>query len=190
MADDLESIVPADIEAEVDAIYNERYALSDARVAGETTATTKGRAAGVMAISGASFEEIAEVLGFHSARHAELAVQRSLADSLDSWDKAQLKKLLVGRYDTLFREGLRRSRTRGYFAREAAANTALKSLNEMVKMLGLATPTEHVVHGPAAAEIRVFVNKIVDQAVATLPEEHDVIEGHVVHELPPASGDA
>lgn len=190
MADDLESIVPPEIAAEVDAIYHEQYALSDARVQGETLSTTKGRAAGVMAISGASFDEIAEVLGFHSARHAELAVQRSLADSLDSWDKAHLKSLLVGRYDALFRESLRRSRTKGYFAREAAANTALKSLNEMVKVLGLAAPTEHVVHGPAASEIRVFVDKIVTQAVSTLPEEHDVIEGHVVHELPPASGNA
>lgn len=182
MPDDLESMVPPDIVAEMEAVYAQPYDYKDAR-ATQTTQSTKGKAAAVMAASGADFDEIAQVLGFNTARHAELAVQRALADSLDSWDKASLKALFTTRFETLFRGALARSQSKGYYAREAAANTALKSLVEQVKFMGMASPTEHIVHSPVAAEIRVFIAKLVDQQVAQLPEEVDVIEGHVVREI-------
>ena len=92
---DLESIVPSDIVAEMEAVYAEPYDLADARVAGQPTKMVKGKAAAVMAASGADFDEIATVLNFPTARHAELAVQRALADSMDSWDKATLKQLFM-----------------------------------------------------------------------------------------------
>jgi hypothetical protein len=182
--DDLEAMVPPDLQAEVDAIYAQQYDFNDARIPGETTKTTKGRAAAVMAVSGADFEEIAGVLGFPTARHAELAVQRSLADSLDSWDKATLRRLFTNRYEALFRGGLRRSQTKGYFAREAAASTALKALEAQVKFLGMAAPSEHVVHAPAAGEIRMIVEHVTQRAIAAMPQEIDVLDAEVVEDDP------
>jgi hypothetical protein len=180
MARDLEDLVPADIVAEVDAVYGQSYDFTDARVAGQSTKMVKGKAAAVMAVSGADFEEIAQVLGFSTPRHAELAVQRALADSLDSWDRADLKRLFMGRYETLFRGALRRSQTKGYYAREAAAATALKTLVEQIKFAGLATPSEHIVHSPAESEIRLFVHHLVSRQTALLPEEVDVLDAEVI----------
>lgn len=137
---DLEAMVPPDIVAEMEAVYSEPYDFSDARIAGESTKMVKGKAAAVMAASGADFDEICAVLGFNSARHAELAVQRALADSLDSWDKADLKRLFMNRFEILFRGALRRSQTKGYYAREAAATTALKALIEQTKFAGSPPP--------------------------------------------------
>jgi hypothetical protein len=168
--DDLEAMVPPDLQAEVDAIYAQQYDFNDARIPGETTKTTKGRAAAVMAVSGADFEEIAGVLGFPTARHAELAVQRSLADSLDSWDKATLRRLFTNRYEALFRE--------------AAASTALKALEAQVKFLGMAAPSEHVVHAPAAGEIRMIVEHVTQRAIAAMPQEIDVLDAEVVEDDP------
>lgn len=181
---DLERMVPADIEAEVDAIYNERYAPPTATGKRETPATTKGKAAGVMAVSGADFDEIAEVLNFPSARHAELAVQRALADSLDSWDKADLKKLMLGRFESLYRGAVARSQTKGYFAREAAAKTAAGLLVEEIKFLGLAAPSEHVIHTPVDSEIKALVERLAHRQISALPMEADVIEGTVVRDEP------
>jgi len=177
---DLEAIVPPNIVAEMEAVYSEPYDLSDARTVGESTKMTKGKAAAVMAASGSDFEEIAHVLGFNSPRHAELAVQRALADSLDSWDKAHLKALLTQRFETVWRGAIRRSQTKGYYAREAAAKTALAALVEETKFLGLATATEHIVHSPAEREIRVFVEHLTSKQVAQLPEEIDVLDVEVV----------
>jgi hypothetical protein len=182
--DDLEQMVPADIQAEVDAIYSQQYDFNDARVPGEQTKTTKGKAAAVMAVSGADFEEIAGVLGFPSARHAELATQRALADSLDTWDKADLRRLFTNRFEALFRGGLRRSQTKGYFAREAAAKTALQALVEQIKFLGMAAPSEHVVHSPAAREIEIIVRSVTEKAISALPAEVDVLDAEVVSDEP------
>ena len=180
MGSDLEALV----EAEMQTVYDEPYDYADARVVGETARTTKGKAAAVMATSGADFEEIAAVLGFNSARHAELAVQRALADSLDSWDKADLRRLFTNRYEMLFRNALRRSQTKGYFAREAAATTAVKALTEQIKFLGMAAPDQHVVHSPAAREITVLVKQVTEKAIAALPEEVDVLDAEVVSDEP------
>ena len=179
---DLEAMVPPDIVAEMEAVYSEPYDFSDARIAGESTKMVKGKAAAVMAASGADFDEICAVLGFNSARHAELAVQRALADSLDSWDKADLKRLFMNRFEILFRGALRRSQTKGYYAREAAATTALKALIEQTKFAGVATPTEHVVHSPVDSEIRAFVQHLVSQKTDLLPQEIDVLDAEVVHD--------
>lgn len=179
---DLEASVPAEIVAEMEAVYVEPYDLSDARTAGESTKMTKGKAAAVMAASGSDFDEIAHVLGFNTPRHAELAVQRALADSLDSWDKAHLKALLTQRFETVWRGAIRRSQTKGYYAREAAAKTALAALVEETKFLGLATATEHIVHSPAEREIRVFVQRLTDKQIAQLPEEVDVLDAEVVYD--------
>ena len=182
---DLEDIVPPEIQAEVDEIYSQQYDFNDARIPGETTKTTKGKAAAVMAVSGADFDEIAGVLGFPSARHAELATQRALADSLDSWDKADLKRLFTGRFETLFRGALRRSQTKGYFAREAAASTALKALEAQIKFLGMAAPSEHILHAPAASEIRVLVQQVTQKAIEQMPEEVDVLDAEVISDEAP-----
>lgn len=182
--DDLESLVPPEIVAEMEAVYGEPYDFSDARVPGETTKTTKGKAAAVMVASGADFEEVAAILGFPTARHAELAAQRALADSMDSWDKAALKSLFMARFEGLFRGAYRRSQTKGYYAREAAANTALKALVEQTKFAGVASPTEHLVHGPGAAEIRVLVETVTSKALAAMPAELDVLDAEVVSDEP------
>jgi hypothetical protein len=179
---DLEDMVPPDIVAEMEAVYSEEYDFSDARVTGESTKMVKGKAAAVMAASGADFQEIAQVLNFRTPRIAELAVQRALADSLDSWDKATLKALITQRYETLWRGALARSQRRGYYAREAAAATALKTLVEETKFLGLAAPSEHIVHSPAEREIRVFVEHLTSKQIAQLPEEIDVLDAEVVHD--------
>lgn len=179
---ELEDLVPPEVQAEVDEIYGQQYDLSDARVAGESTKMVKGKAAAVMAVSGADFDEIAAVLGFSTPRVAELAVQRALADSLDSWDRADLKRLFMGRYESLFRSALRRSQTKGYYAREAAAATALKTLVEQIKFAGVATPSEHIIHSPAESEIRLFVHHFVDKQAALLPQEVDVLDAEVIED--------
>jgi hypothetical protein len=185
MADDLESIVPPEIVAEMEAVYNEPYSITDARVAGQNTKSTKGLAAAVMAASGAEMQEIADVLGFNSARHAELAVQRALADKFDSWDKETLKQLFMARLEGLWRGAYARSQSKGYFAREAAAKTALATLQEQIKFAGVATPSEHIIHSPAATEINILIQTLTDQQVSRLPQEVDVLEGHVVSEIEP-----
>lgn len=183
-SDDLESIIPPDVLAEMEAVYNEPYNFNTGRNPGEATVTTKGKAAAVMAASGADFDEIADVLGFGTPKQAELAVYRALAASYDSWDKQALKAKFDARFEMLWRGALRRSQTKGYYAREAAASTALKTLVEHVKFSGMAG-ADHVVHSPMAADIRVLIEKVTNIAIADLPDEVDVIEGHVVSEIEP-----
>lgn len=186
---EIESIVPEDIETEVERMLSERYDYRDAASLTENTKTTKAKAAAVMVVSGADYGSVAEVLGFSSERVVEVAVQRVLADSLDSWDKAQLKSLFMARFETLFKGALSRSQRKGYPAKEAAAANALKTLVEQVKFAGMATASEHIIHSPAHSQILELVNTLAQQRVSTMPAEVDVIEGHVVREIDAGEGD-
>ena len=160
------------------------FELSDDTLKGKQYTTTRGRAAAVMFVSGADPEYIADVIGFPDADAVHKAVEKALAQSFDSWDKASLRRIVTARYETLFKEALARSRDRRNPNREAAAANAMKAVDRVVEVFGIKEPAQVVMHTATQAEIQVWINEVRQEDTAGLPQEVDVIEGHVVRDEP------
>ena len=148
---------------------------------GQTRATTKARAAGVMLVAGSSPEYIAEVVGFASPDGAKKAALKALAESLDRADKDAIVDILGARLEALFRSTFKRSQDPRYSGREVATAQALKIIEAQMKLFGVAAPTTVMVGSATDAQINDFVARVAATRVAALPKEKDVIRGEVAN---------
>jgi hypothetical protein len=169
-------------EPDDDALANQQY--DEEAVKGRRATTTVGQAAALMLVSGSDFEEIAEILELPNATVARRITEKALAQKFDAHDKKAAKRLVLARYEALYASALRRANNPKYSSREAAAGNALKAVGEIVRVMGLAEPSELIVRTPTETEIMQELAKIGALAAADLPEETDVIEGHVVRDEP------
>lgn len=167
---------PDDLDALADTHYDEESAK------GRRVTTTVGQAAALMLVSGSDFTEIAQILDLPSPEVARRITEKALAEKFDARDKDAAKKLVLARYESMYASAKRRADNPRYTSREAAHGNALKALGEIVRVMGLAEPSEMIIRSPLDAEIAAEIAKIAAIAGRDLPEEADVIEGVVLRD--------
>lgn len=133
-----------------------------------------------MKAAGASYAEIARVLGYSSAHRARVAVERGLADVAGPEDKQQLRFLTSRRLERLLRGLWNKATDENSPEHLAAARTALAVIDRHARLYGIDAPQEMVVYNPSGVEIDAWVSKMVAQVRPELPEEADIIDAEVV----------
>lgn len=143
---------------------------------------TRAEAAAVMLVSGADFATIAQVMEFESPEKAREAAERALADNLDSFDKAHLRKVLTGRLEGLWRIAYNRAQNERYAAKETATKNALAILDRLSKMYGVDEPTQVVMHSATSTQINAWVERVTAKEIEAYPAEEDIWDAEEVTE--------
>jgi hypothetical protein len=141
-------------------------------------------------IAGASWDEVAEVLGFPTARAAIVATERALEKELQTTESQDAMRKMAGkRLDRLLRAVWGKALDPDHPEQLAAVRTAREIVGQHSKLFGLDAPTEHVIHSPSESEIAQWVASVTVQQRPQLEEADifemdDVIEGEVVDAVP------
>jgi hypothetical protein len=177
-------IVPLDDDERDAQIAAQPYNEDTAKHRTALRSTTVGEAAAVMLVSGSTPQEIADILELDGPEHAKRLAIRTLATQFDEHDKDSLKRMVLGMYRQLYSSALRRSENPRYNSREAAAANAMKSVTEMVKVLGIAEPKKVEIYTPTTTEIESMLRDVAGLVSKALPQEADVIDGVVLRDEP------
>lgn len=123
------------------------------------------RASVALRVAGASFDEIAEVLGLPDAGAARSAVERGLAaERVDDADRSRLRAEEEARLLALLRGLWGKALDEENPEQVAAARAALAVVDRHARLMGLDAPVEVVVHSPSAAEIDVWVAEVLQMS--------------------------
>lgn len=152
----------------------------------------KAAAAIEMSVEGYTWSEVAEVLGYPTARHALLATERWLEQNLqDRESRDHLRRMASDRLQRLTRSVWGKATDPEHPEHLMAVGKARDLLTDFVKLHGAAAPTEVTVHSPSEAEIDALVGKVVATQVPQLEEddifsddgeETDVVDADLVEE--------
>lgn len=142
----------------------------------------KANAALELRKAGASWDEIAEVLGFPTARTALVAVEKALENGLRTKESQEFMRNLAGqRLDRLLRSVWKKAIEPENPEHLVAVTKARELIAQHAKLHGLDAPTEMVVHSPSAPELERWVASVV-QAGAPQLEEADIFDAEVVED--------
>ena len=140
----------------------------------------KADAALSMSLSGATWGEIAETLGFATARQARTATERALVRQLERDDDREKMRAMAGaRLERL----LRGVWTKAINPEDPEQMTAVRTSRELIadhsKLFGLNAPTELLVHSPTQSELEDWVLRMTATMVPEVVED-DIYEAEVV----------
>lgn len=139
----------------------------------------KANAAIEMKIEGWTWDEIAETLGYPTARHALLATEQALEKRVSQeLDKKQLRQIASGRLEKLTRSVWSKATDEEHPEHLVAISKARDLIGDWVKLHGAAAPTEMTIHSPSEAEIDALVGRVVATQVPQV-EEDDIFDADV-----------
>jgi hypothetical protein len=140
----------------------------------------KANAAIQLKLAGATWEEIAESLGFPTPRAALVATEKALETQLaSSSDREAMRQLAGQRIERLLRAVWPKAIDPNHPEQMQAQSAAASRIDRHIKLFGLDAPTEIVVHSPTQSELEAWVDRITKQAMPDI-EEFDIIEGEVL----------
>lgn len=143
--------------------------------------TVRGSAAVTLRLSGASYSQIAQTLGYPTALRARQAVERTLAEAADSpEDHAQLRYLESRRLERLLTTVWRRAGNDQDESHLAYVRTALAIIDRHARLNGLDAPTQMTVFTPSSIDMEKWVRGMVAQVAASANQEADIIDAEVV----------
>lgn len=143
----------------------------------------KQNAALQMKLAGATWQEVAEVIGYPTARQAIVAVEQSLERELAHPDsQAQLRAMAGKRLERLLRSTWPKALNDENPEHLQAVGKAREILGDYAKLFGLNAPTEVTVHNPTTAELDRWVASVT-AANAPPVTEYDIIAGEVAEVL-------
>jgi hypothetical protein len=146
----------------------------------------KANAAVEMRLAHATWEEIAEVLGYPTARQALVATEKALEDHvLNMEDREALRAMAGARLERLTKAVWPKAIDQKHPDQMAAQREARANMDRYIKLFGLDAPTEVVVHSPTENEIEQWVNSVTMGQTPTV-EEPDIFEIDTVEEEPRA----
>ena len=146
----------------------------------------KANAAIQLRTAGASWEEIAETLGYPTARMALVATEKALEKQLQTTESQTAMRSLAGRRQARQLVGVWKKATNPEDPEHLAAVAKARELvAQHTKLYGLDAPTEMVVHTPSQQELETWVAQVTKQAQPEL-EEGDIFEADWEEEAPPA----
>jgi hypothetical protein len=142
----------------------------------------KANSALQLKIAGASWEEIAEILGYPSGQHAQTATEGALERDLKSDEsRKHLRGLNAKRLEKLLRSVWPKATDPQHPEHLAAIATARQLLDREAKLRGLDAPTEYVVSSPTVTEIEAWVNMHQTRSAPEL-EEADIFDAEVIED--------
>jgi hypothetical protein len=140
----------------------------------------KTNAALQMKLAGATWEEIADVIGYPTPRQALVAVERALERELKTEpSQAKMRALAGARLERLLRSCWSKAIDPAHPEHLVALAKAREIVDRHAKLYGLDAPTEVVVHNPTVHELEAWVATVVSETHPALPE-YDIFEGEVV----------
>jgi hypothetical protein len=135
----------------------------------------KANAALQLRIAGASWQEVAEVIGFPTPRAALVATERALEKELREESKDAMRQMVGKRLDRLLRGVWKKAIDEESPEQLPAVGKARELIADFRKLHGLDAPTEINVHSPVQGEIEAWVAGVVAQTTPQL-EEADIFE--------------
>lgn len=142
----------------------------------------KANAAIQLRIAGASWDEIAQSLGFPSGHAALVATERALEKELKSEENQAAMRSLAGkRLERLLRGVWAKAIDPENPEQLVAVDKARQLIDRHAKLYGLDAPTEVVVSNPAAHELEAWVSTVVAQTMPPI-EEADIFDAEVLEE--------
>lgn len=122
----------------------------------------KANAALQMRLAGATWEEIAEAIGYPTARAALVATERALEKELQTEESQKAMRGIAGkRLERLLRGVWTKAINPDNPEHLAAVTKARELIGQHSKLYGLDAPTEHVVHSPSQQELEAWVSEVV-----------------------------
>lgn len=128
---------------------------------------------------GASWIEVAEVLGYPTARAAKVAVEQALERNLQTSDREHMRRYVAVKLDRLLRAVWGKAIDDENPEQLAAVTVARGLMQDGVKLWGLAAPSEVVISSPSEREIEAWVASVNQKSMPEL-EEADIFSGDVV----------
>lgn len=135
----------------------------------------KANAALQLKVNGASWEDIAAVIGYPTPRAALVAVERALEKEVREESQAALRQLASRRLDRLLRSVMPKAIDPSNPEHLPAVGKAREIINDWVKLHGAAAPAEIAVYSPAQDELQNWVASVVKQERPQL-EEADIFD--------------
>lgn len=148
----------------------------------------KADAALSMSLSGATWGEIAQTLGFATPRAARLATEKALVRNLErEEDREKMRRLSGARLERLLRGVWNKAINPNDPEQMVAVSRSRELIADYNKLYGLNAPSELVVHSPTQSELEDWVLRM---TATMVPEviEPDIFEGEVVEEQTAISG--
>jgi hypothetical protein len=143
--------------------------------------TRKANAAVALRLSGATWGEIAEALGYPTARQALVATEKALERQLRDTDREAMRRVAGARLERLLLSIWPKAIDGAHPEHLIAASKAREIVDRHAKLFGLDAPTEIVVHSPTQSELEAWVTRVA-QLRAPHVEEYDILDGEVVDE--------
>lgn len=135
----------------------------------------KANAAVELKVAGATWEEIARVLGYPTPRAAIVATERALEKRLLAEDRDKMRAMAGQRLEKLLRSVWAKATDPYHPEHLLGVSRARDIIDRHAKLFGLDAPTEMVVHTPTMQEMeRWAAQMLTEQAPAV--QEADVIE--------------
>jgi len=132
-----------------------------------------------MALHGANWDQIAEVMGYPTARAAKVAVELALERNLSTVDKQKMRLLIQGRYNTMVQAVAPKALDPEHPEQLAALGRYREITADVRRMWGLDAPQEVLVTNPTEREITDWVGLTVSQSLPQV-EEDDIVEAELV----------
>lgn len=140
----------------------------------------KATAAIQLRMSGATWDEVAQALGFPTGRAAIVATEQALERQLqDSGDREQMRAMAGARLERLLRAVWAKAIDPNSPEQMVAAGRAQALVDRHAKLFGLDAPSEVIVHTPTQNELEQWVARVVSHKVSPV-EEYDIIGGELV----------
>lgn len=143
----------------------------------------KANAALQLSLSGASWTEIAQALGYPTPRAARVATERALERELRASDSSieKMRAMDAARLERLLRSVWKKAIDHEDPEHLAALDKARGILSDHARLLGLNKPSEVIIHNPTMVEIEQWVAQMLAaKDGAPVEEGYDVIEGKVI----------
>jgi len=148
----------------------------------------KADAALSMSLSGATWGEIAETLGFATPRQARMATEKALVRQLEREDDREKMRAMAGaRLERLLRGVWTKAIDPGNPEQMVAVSRSRELIADHSKLFGLNAPTELMVHSPTQNELEDWVLRMTATMVPEVVEE-DIFDADVVEEPLELSG--
>lgn len=131
----------------------------------------KANAAIQLRIAGATWDEIAQSLGFPTARSALVATERALEKELKAEENQTAMRSLAGkRLERLLRGVWTKAIDPAHPEHLVAVDKARQIIDRHAKLYGLDAPTEVVVSNPAQQELEKWVATVIQEKQPALEE--------------------
>lgn len=143
----------------------------------------------------ASWDDVAETIGYPTPRAAMVAVERALERELsEAGSRLALRHMAGKKLDLLLDSVWDQAVDTEDPAQMVALGRARELIADWRKVYGVDAPTELVIHSPSESEIEAFVGKVAKHMTPQLDQDdifnadydddYDIVQGEIVKEAP------